>query len=182
MKNKKVNTRKSKSTKRKICFVMTSLIHYSRNLLILEELKKREDVELHIIIAGTALLPKYASSHTKIKEILKSEGFNNIYEVYFTLEGDNNVVKSKTVGLGIIEFSLIFNNINPDLLLVRGDRFEVLSAATAASLMNIPIAHIEGGDVSGTIDESIRHTVTKLSHIHFATSELSKKRIWKSVV
>ena len=167
----------NKNKKRKICFVITSLIHYSRNLLILDELKRRDDVELYIAIGGTALLPKYASRHTNVKEMLISEGFDNIYEVYFNLEGDNNVVKSKTVGLGIIEFSLLFNNINPDLLLVRGDRFEVLAAATAASFMNIPIAHIEGGDVSGTLDESIRHTVTKLSHIHFTTNEPAKKRV-----
>jgi len=166
-----------KKKKRKICFVITSFIHYSRNLLILKELKKRSDVELHIIIGGTALLPKYTSSHTDIEKMLKSDGFSNIYEIYFNLEGDNDVVKSKTVGLGIIEFSNLFNNIRPDLLLVRGDRFEVLSAAMAASFMNIPIAHIEGGDVSGTLDESVRHTITKLSHIHFATNEPAKERI-----
>jgi len=166
-----------KTKKRKICFVITSLIHYSRNQLILKELEKRSDVDLHIIVGGIALLPKYTSKHTDIKEILKSDGFDKVSEVYFNLEGDNDVVKSKTVGLGIIEFSLVFNNIRPDLLLVRGDRFEVLSAAMAASFMNIPIAHIEGGDVSGTLDESIRHTITKLSHIHFATNEPAKKRI-----
>jgi UDP-hydrolysing UDP-N-acetyl-D-glucosamine 2-epimerase len=165
--------------KRKICFIITSFIHYSRNLLILEELQKRDDIDLHIIIGGTALLSKYSARHAHIRELLEADGFKNLYEVYFNLEGDNNVVKAKTAGLGMIEFSLLFNNMNPDLVVVRGDRFEVLSAATAAFYMNIPIAHIEGGDVTGTLDESIRHSITKLAHLHFATNDQAYERILK---
>ena len=168
-----------KNKKRKICFVITSFIHYSRNLLVLEELKKRKDVDLHIVIGGTALLSKYTSKYTQIKTLLEEANFKNLYEVHFNLEGDTETVKAKTVGLGIVEFTNIFNNIKPDAVLVRGDRFEVLSAATAASYMNIPIAHIEGGDVSGTLDEAVRHSITKLAHIHFPTNEESKKRILK---
>lgn len=171
--------KQNKKNKRKICFVITSFIHYARNFLILEELRKRSNVDLHIIIGGAALLSKYSSNYAHVKEILELEGFRNIYEIHFNLEGDSRVVKAKTAGLGIIEFSLLFNNIQPDIVVVRGDRFEVLSAATAASYMNIPIAHIEGGDLSGTLDESVRHSITKLSHIHFPTNESAKKRILK---
>lgn len=163
--------------KRRICFVMTSFIHYSRNLLILEELNKRPDVELHIIIGGAVLLSKYASKYSNIEEILKNDGFANIHEVYFNLEGSKGVTKAKTAGLGVIEFSSLYEKIKPDLVVVRGDRFEVLSAALAAAYMNIPIAHIEGGDVSGTIDESVRHAITKLAHIHFATNEPARERV-----
>jgi UDP-hydrolysing UDP-N-acetyl-D-glucosamine 2-epimerase len=166
-----------KIKKRKICFIITSFIHYSRNLLVLEELKKRKDVDLHIIIGGTALLSKYSARYAHVKEMLESDGFKNLYEAYFNLEGDNETVKAKTAGLGIVEFANLFSNIKPDIVVTRGDRFEVLSAATAASYMNIPIAHIEGGDVSGTLDEAVRHSITKLSHIHFPTNEESKKRI-----
>lgn len=162
---------------RKICFVITSFIHYSRNLLILEELNKRSDVELHIVVGGAALLPKYLSTFSNIKEELKQNGFKYMYDAYFNLEGNEGITKAKTAGLGTIEFSTIFGAIKPDLVLVRGDRFEVLAAATAAAYMNIPIAHIEGGDVSGTLDESVRHAITKLSHIHFATNEDAKERI-----
>ena len=169
----------NKKIRRKICFVITSFIHYARNFLILEELRKRSDVDLHIIVGGAALLSKYSSNYAHVKEILESEGFKNIYETHFNLEGDSRVVKAKTAGLGIIEFSLLFNNIQPDVVVIRGDRFEILSAATAASYMNIPIAHIEGGDLSGTLDESIRHSITKLSHIHFSTNEPAKRRILK---
>jgi len=167
----------NKKNKRKVCFIITSFIHYSRNFLILEELKKRSDVDLHIVIGGAALLSKYSAKYAHIRELLEKSGFSNLYEVYFNLEGNDTVTKAKTTGLGTIEFSSIYNQIKPDLVVVRGDRFEVLSAVTAASLMNIPVAHIEGGDKSGTLDESIRHSITKLSHIHFATNEPSKDRI-----
>jgi len=163
--------------KRKVCFVITSFIHYSRNFLILEELKKRKDVDLHIVIGGTAILSKYTSKFADIKKLLKEDGHRNLYELHFNLEGNDAVVKSKTTGLGIIEFTTIFNQIKPDVVIVRGDRFEVLSATIAAAYLSITIAHIEGGDVSGSIDESVRHAITKLSHIHFTTNDPAKKRV-----
>ncbi len=165
--------------KRKVCFIITSYIHYSRNFLILEELRKRDDVELHIILGGVVLLERYASHNFNIKSILEDEGYANIHEAYFNLDGDNYIVKSKTVGLGIVEFSSIFHAMNPDIVIVRGDRFEVLAATIAAVYMNITVAHIEGGDISGTLDESVRHAITKLAHVHFATNEPAKQRILK---
>lgn len=165
--------------KRKVCFVITSFIHYSRNLLILEELKKRKDIELHIIIGGTAVISKYTSKSADIKKILADEGYENLYDLHFNLEGNNPLVKAKTTGLGIIEFTTLFHQIKPDIVVVRADRFEVLAAAIAAAYLSITIAHIEGGDLSGSIDESVRHAITKLAHIHFATNEPAKKRILK---
>jgi len=146
-------------------------------MLVLEALGKHPGVDLHICIAGTALLGKYSAHGAYIRDVLQKSGFSNLYEVHFNLEGGDPVVKAKTAGLGIIELSSLYNQIKPDIVVVRGDRFEVLSAAVAASLMNIPIAHIEGGDVTGTIDESIRHAITKLAHIHFATNEDARRRI-----
>jgi UDP-hydrolysing UDP-N-acetyl-D-glucosamine 2-epimerase len=162
---------------RKICFVITSFIHYSRNLLILDELNKREDVELHVVVGGSALLPKYTSRYADVRAMLEADGIVHIHELYFTLEGDNRVVKAKTAGLGIIEFATLFNDIAPDVVVVRGDRYEVLAAATAASYMNIPVAHIEGGDISGTLDENVRHAITKLSHLHIATNAAAEERL-----
>ena len=132
---------------------------------------------MHIVIGGTALLSKYSSKNAGVKYILEEEGFENMHEIHFNLEGDLPIVKGKTTGLGIIEFSTLFNNIRPDIVVVRGDRFEVLAATIAAAYSNIPLAHIEGGDVSGTIDESVRHAITKFSHIHFPTNEESRARI-----
>jgi len=163
--------------RRKICFVITSIIHYSRNFLILEKLKQRDDVDLHLILGNTVTFSKYASSHFNVKEILKKRGYQNVHEISFSVEGDKHVVKAKTIGLGILEFSSLFDYLKPDLVIVRGDRFEVLAAAIVAANMNITLAHIEGGDISGTIDESIRHAITKLAHYHFATNKMAEKRI-----
>lgn len=163
--------------KRKVCFVITSFIHYSRNMFVIEELKKRDDIDLHIVIGGSALLSRYSSKEAGVEQMLRREGYENIHEIHFNLDGDLPIVKAKTTGLGIIEFSTLFNNLKPDVVVVRGDRFEVLSAVIAAAYSNIPIAHIEGGDVSGTIDESVRHAITKFSHIHFPTNEEAKDRI-----
>jgi UDP-hydrolysing UDP-N-acetyl-D-glucosamine 2-epimerase len=166
--------------RRKVCFIITSFIHYSRNFLILEALKNNESVELHIVLGGIVLSSKYASQSFNIRKILERDGgYSNIHEIHFNLDGDNQVIKAKTVGLGIVEFSSVFNEIEPDVVVLRGDRFEVLAAAVAAAHMNISIAHIEGGDVSGTLDESIRHAITKLAHIHFATNDPAYNRLLK---
>lgn len=172
-----MNKMSRKSTKRKVCFVITSFIHYSRNFLILKELNKRKDVELHVVIGGAALVSKYTSRDAELRKLLHNDGCTRIHELHFNLEGDSHIVKSKTTGLGIIEFSTIFNDIKPDVIVVRGDRFEVLAATVAAAYLNIPIAHIEGGDLSGTLDESVRHAITKFSHIHFVTNEDARKRV-----
>jgi len=165
--------------KRKICFVITSPIHYSRNILILEDLKKRKEIDLYIVIGGSALLSKYVSRFGNIENLLKKDGFKNIHETCFYLEGDKPISKVKTTGLGVIELSSVFNQIKPDLVIVRGDRFEVLAASIAANYLNIPIAHIEGGDLSGTIDESVRHAITKLAHIHITTNSSAMNRVIK---
>jgi len=162
---------------RKICFIITSFIHYARSIFILEELAKNSGVDLHVVIGGTAVLGKYSSKYADIKKLLNEDGIRNIHEVHFNMEGDSVVSKAKTVGLGVIEFASFFNSLKPDLVVLRGDRFEVLAAAVAASNMNISIAHIEGGDVSGTLDESVRHAISKLAHIHFPTNPDAQRRI-----
>jgi len=163
--------------KRKICFVLTSPIHYTRNLLILKELQKRADVELSVALGGEIILPRATSKFSNIKELLCQQGIKRVEELHFYLDGDQVIDKAKTLGLGIIEFSTFFSYTKPDLVVVRGDRFEVQAAAAAAVYQNIPCAHIEGGDVTGSIDETVRHAVTKLCHIHFATNEQAKNRL-----
>jgi len=159
--------------KRKICFIITSHIHYGRSKLILGELKKNKNVELQIIVGASAILPNYGD----VLSLLKKDGFEYDAKIIMTLEGGSTVAMAKTAGIGIAEFATAFDNLNSDLIVVRGDRYEILSAVIAGAYLNIPIAHIEGGDVSGTIDESVRHAITKLAHIHFATNEKSKERI-----
>lgn len=159
--------------KRKICFIITSKIHYGRSKMVLQELQNHPDVDLQIIVGASAILPNYGD----ILGLMEKDGFTYNAKITMTFEGGTPVAMAKTAGIGITEFATAFENLRPDIVVVRGDRYEVLSAAIAASYMNIPVAHIEGGDVSGTIDESVRHAITKLAHIHFATNEESKQRI-----
>ncbi len=159
--------------KRKICFIITSKIHYARSKLILEELKKRDDVELQIVVGASAILPNYGD----VLSLLEKDGFQANFKITMTMEGGTPVAMAKTTGIGITEFTTAFENLQPDIVVVRADRYEILSAVIAAAYLNIAVAHIEGGDLSGTIDESVRHAITKLAHIHFPTNEKSRERI-----
>jgi UDP-hydrolysing UDP-N-acetyl-D-glucosamine 2-epimerase len=159
--------------KRKICFVITSHIHYGRNKLILDELKRRKDVEIQIVVGASAILPTYGD----VIPVLEKDGHRVSAKITMVFEGGSQLAMAKTAGIGISEFATVFDNLSPDIVLVRGDRYEVLSAATAAAYLNIPVAHIEGGDVTGTIDESVRHAVTKLSHFHFTTNDTATERV-----
>ena len=160
---------------KKVCAVITNRAHYARGKLVLKAINEHPDLELQLIVAGSALIDKYGNIITKIEE----DGFKINKKITMLLEGGTPTAMAKTTGLGLLEFSTAFENLKPDIVLIRGDRYEILAPAIASAYLNIPLAHIEGGDVTGTIDESVRHAVTKLAHIHFATNELSKKRILK---
>jgi len=160
---------------KKVCVIITNRAHYARGKLVLKEINEHPELELQLIVAGSALIDKYGDIITKIEE----DGFKINKKITMLLEGGTPTAMAKTTGLGLIEFSTAFENLEPDIVLIRGDRYEILAPAIAAAYLNIPLAHIEGGDVTGTIDESVRHAVTKLAHIHFATNETSKERILK---
>lgn len=166
-------THTSMNMKRKICFVITSKIHYGRSKLLLQQIKDHNDLDLQIVVGASAILPRYGD----VLDALEKDGFSCNAKIVMTLEGGSPVAMAKTAGFGIAEFSTVFDNLRPDVVVVRADRYEVLSAAVAAAYLNIPVAHIEGGDVSGNIDESVRHAITKFAHIHFPTNELSRDRI-----
>tara|TARA_Y100000310_G_scaffold192840_1_gene192744 strand:+ start:4211 stop:5362 length:1152 start_codon:yes stop_codon:yes gene_type:complete len=160
---------------KKICVIITNRAHYARGKLVLKAINEHPELELQLIVAGAALIDKYGKIINKIEE----DGFKINKKITMLLEGGTPEAMAKTTGLGLLEFSTAFENLKPDIVLIRGDRYEILAPAIAAAYLNIPLAHIEGGDVTGTIDESVRHAVTKLAHIHFATNELSKERILK---
>lgn len=159
--------------KRKVCFVITSKIHYGRSLILLRAIQQHPELELQIVVGGSAMLPTYGD----VLPLMKQHGFMPNAKIIMTLEGGSPVAMAKTTGIGMAEFATVFDNLQPDIVVVRGDRYEVMSAALAAAYLNITLAHIEGGDVTGNIDESVRHAITKLSHIHFTTNEASKKRV-----
>lgn len=163
-----------KSSKRKICFPITSRVHYARQKRLLEMLKKNKNIELQLVAGGSVLLDKYGE---RFLPAIEKAGFKINDVLYNVIEGGHHVAMARTAGLTALEFSNSLYRLNPDIVLIRGDRFEQLALAMSAAYLNKTIAHIEGGDLSGTIDESVRHAITKLAHIHFVTNEDSRKRV-----
>src|SRR3989344_5542572 len=168
----KVGIREPKK-KRKVCFIITNRIHYARQQILLDQLKGDPELELQLVVGGSALIDKYS----RVLPRLYSKNFVVHEEILNLVEGGNHVAMAKTAGLAVLDLANTFQKLNPDIVLIRGDRFEQLAAAMTAAYFNKTVAHIEGGDVSGTIDESVRHAITKLSHIHFVTNDASYRRV-----
>lgn len=162
--------------KRKICFPITSRIHYARQKHLLLLLSKSSKVELQLVVGGSVLLEKYGE---KFLPEMKLAGFNINEMLFNVIEGGTHITMAKTAGLTALEFSNSLHKLDSDIVMIRGDRFEQLAMAMTAAYLNKTIVHIEGGDVSGTIDESVRHAITKLAHIHFVTNEDSYRRVVK---
>ncbi len=158
---------------RKICFVITSKIHYSRNKRVLEALRSHPNLKLQIVVGGSALLERFGL----VEPEMEKDGFHADARCFIMLDGGTPATMAKSAGIALMEMATIFEQLAPDVVVVRGDRSEVLSVAMAAAYMNITVAHIEGGDITGSIDESVRHAITKLAHIHFPTNETSAARI-----
>jgi len=139
----------------------------------MKAVKAHPDLELQVVAAASALLDRYGM----VTEVLESDGFDISARVYMLIEGESPVTMAKSTGLGLVELPTIFEMLKPDVVITVGDRFETMATAIAAAYMNIPLAHTMGGEISGTIDESVRHAVTKLAHLHFPASEDAKNRI-----
>jgi len=159
--------------KRKIAVVVTARPSYSRVRTALEAIKNHPDLELQLIVAASALLERYGSAVKYIED----DGFAIAAKVFNVLEGENLSSMAKTTGIGILELSTVFDNLCPDIVVTIADRFETMSTAIAASYMNIPLAHIQGGEVTGNIDEKVRHAITKLADYHFTASDDAKERV-----
>ena len=163
------------SKKRKICVVVTARPSYSRVKTALQAIKNHPDLELQLVIAASALLDRYGSA----VKVIENDGFEIAAKVFKVLEGENLAAAAKTTGIGILELSSVFENIKPDIVVTIADRFETMATAIAASYMNIPLAHIQGGEVTGNIDEKVRHAITKLSDYHLVASQSAYDRVVK---
>jgi len=163
----------SLNRKRKVCVVVNSRANYGRIKSVLHEINIHPDLELHLIVGASALLYRFGN----VKEIIESDGFEINGRVYLIVEGENPTTMAKSTGMAIMEFATMFENLQPDIVVTVADRFETMATAIAASYMNIPLAHTQGGEVTGSIDESVRHAVTKLSHIHFAATRQAAENI-----
>lgn len=160
---------------RKVCIVITTRGNYAKMRSVIDAIRETPQLELQIIIGGMVVLEKYG----RILNSIDGRDLPVNRRINFVIEGENLVTMSKSAGLAITEFATAFEDLQPDVVIVIADRFECLPIAIAASYMNIPVAHVEGGEVSGSIDESIRHAITKLAHLHFPASEEAAERIRK---
>lgn len=161
--------------KRRICIITANRAEYSRVKTVIEAIDKHCGLEYILVVIGSHLLRKYGNTCREIER----DGFIIHERIYNTIEGENPVTMAKSAGFAIIELATVLDNYKPDFVIVLTDRYETLSAAVAAAFLNIPVVHIQGGEVTGTIDESIRHAVTKFAHVHFAATEISRQRIIK---
>lgn len=153
--------------------MITSRASYARVKSLLQAIQRSDDLELFLIGAASLLLYKYGNA----VEILEKDGFKINEKVYMVLEGENPTTMAKTVGIGIIELATVLDNYKPDIVVSIADRFETICTAIAASYLNIPVAHIQGGEITGSIDEKVRHAVTKFSSLHFVANEFAAKRV-----
>lgn len=158
---------------RRICVVLVDRANYGRMHPVMRSIEQDPDLELLTVCAGTMLLERFGQA----ERIVEADGFRVDSRIYLEVEGSVPVTMAKGIGLGIIEFSSEFHRLRPDVVLLIGDRYEALAAAIAAAYMNLPIAHIQGGEVSGSIDESARHAITKFAHLHFPSTERSAEFI-----
>ena len=162
-------------SKRKICAVITARPSYSRIKTLLSAIQKNEALELQLVVAASALLNKYGN----VSEVIEKDGFKIDERIYVVVEGEDTRSMAKTTGLAVIELSTAFYNLKPDAVIVIADRFETIAVSIAASFQNIPLIHLQGGEVTGNIDEKVRHANSKLADIHFVSNIDAKNRLIK---
>ncbi len=161
------------SARRKVCVVVNSRANYGRIKTVLRALRDHPAVQLQLLVGASALLHRFGN----VRQVIEDDGFAIDGTVYSIVEGENPTTMAKSTGLAIIELATMFENLKPDVVLTVADRFETLATAVAASYMNLPLAHTQGGEVTGSIDESVRHAITKLAHIHFPATRLAAENL-----
>lgn len=143
--------------------------NYGRLKPVMTSIARHPDLELQVLAAGTMVLERFDQP----VKVVRRDGFPIDGEIYIELEGSTPTTMAKSVGFGITEFASEFQRLKPDTVLIIGDRYEALAATIAAAYMNICIVHVQGGEVSGSIDESARHAISKFSHFHFPSTKRS---------
>ena len=161
------------SARRKVCVVIASRANYARIKTAMAAVRDHPELELQCVAGASLVLERFGNAI----DVLEQDGFETSAVVRFLIEGETPTTMAKSAGLGLLELPTVFELLQPDVVVTVADRFETIATAVAASYMNIPLAHTQGGEVSGSIDESVRHAVTKLAHVHFPATELSRRRV-----
>lgn len=161
-------------TRRKICVVTGSRAEYGLLYWLMKEIKEDPELILQIAVTGMHLSPEFGLTY----QIIEQDGFEIDAKVEMLVSSDTPVGIAKSMGLGIIGFADAFSNLSPDIVVLLGDRYEIFAAAQAAMVARIPIAHIHGGETTeGAIDEAIRHSITKMAHLHFVAALPYRNRV-----
>ena len=160
---------------RKICVVITARPSYSRIKTALTAIKNHPYLELQLVLGSSALIDKFGMA----EDVIKQDGFEIKDKIFNLLQGQSETIMAKSTGLAIIELSNCFYNLKPDIVVTIADRYETIATSIAASYQNIPLAHIQGGEVTGNIDEKVRHANTKLADLHLVSSKKSFDRVVK---
>ncbi|TGK14572.1 UDP-N-acetylglucosamine 2-epimerase [Leptospira stimsonii] len=160
--------------KRKVSVVTGTRAEYGLLRLLIKKIQDSKHLELQLVVTGMHLSPEFGSTYQEIE----SDGFSIDKKVEMLMSADSSSSISKSIGLGIIGFADVWRDLEPDLIILLGDRFEIFAAASSAMVSKLPIAHIHGGEkTEGAFDESIRHCITKMSHLHFVATEEYRKRV-----
>ncbi|MBX7167451.1 MAG: UDP-N-acetylglucosamine 2-epimerase (hydrolyzing) [Pirellulales bacterium] len=165
----------SNNGKRTVCVVLVDRANYGRLKPVMRAIQEHPALELQVLAAGTMVLERFDQP----VRVVRKDGFAISGEIYTELEGSTPATMAKSVGFGVVEFSSELHRLKPDVVLLIGDRYEALSAAIAAAYMNIPLIHLQGGEVSGSIDESARHAITKFAQFHVPSTKRSAEYIMR---
>jgi UDP-hydrolysing UDP-N-acetyl-D-glucosamine 2-epimerase len=158
---------------RRVCIVIGSRANYSSIKSVMRAVQEHPALDLQLVVGASAVLDRFGS----VVDVIARDGFRVDARVNIIIEGETPSTMAKSTGLALLELPTLFDLLHPDVVVSVGDRFETMATAVAAAYMNIPLAHTMGGEVTGTIDESIRHAVTKLAHLHFPANRLAAERI-----
>lgn len=156
---------------RKICFVIHSRANYARIKTAIRECSLRSDIEVQIVVGASALIDRFGD----VVGVIGKDGFKVSEKLHTVVEGNEPVSMVKTTAMSLLSLSEVFYRTNPDIVVTVADRFETIATAIAASYMNIPLAHTQGGEITGSIDDNVRHAITKLAHIHFPATKKAKE-------
>jgi UDP-hydrolysing UDP-N-acetyl-D-glucosamine 2-epimerase len=158
---------------KKICVVIGSRANYSSIKSAMRAIQAHPDLELQVVATASSILDRFGT----VSDLIELDGFRINEKLFTLIEGETPVTMAKSTGIALLELPSVFDRLRPDIVVTVGDRFETMATTLAAAYMNIAIAHTMGGEVSGTIDESIRHAITKFAHIHLPASQDAAERI-----
>ena len=157
----------------KVAVILTYRGSYARLRTFLNAVRDSDDLELQLIVGASALLEKYGEA----VNLIEADGFDVAARLHMVLEGENPISMAKSTGIGIMEMTTVLESLKPDVAVIIGDRYESIGFAVAVSYLNVPLVHVQGGEVTGSIDEKIRHAITKFADYHFVANDDAGQRV-----